>query len=191
VVQSTGSSPGLRQSRGLHQMSEHAYHLNLAPALTDAAAWRRPTMSGRRTNGTNRDFDGTLGSSQPEQRYGRSPPVARSGLPNVAARNVPLASFSKSCQAVAGIDCEEPAVPLTLEQWWRIFIEAATSHPPAPSPRMRGRAPDHRTWLEAFLEAAGASAVDQASGQRHDQRETVVHGHQAERQDVQQLGREQ
>jgi hypothetical protein len=27
---------------------------------TDAAAWRRPTMSGRRTKGTNRDFDGAL-----------------------------------------------------------------------------------------------------------------------------------
>ena len=30
------------------------------PRWTDAAAWRRPTMSGRRTNGTNRDFDGAL-----------------------------------------------------------------------------------------------------------------------------------
>jgi hypothetical protein len=42
---SSVSVTGLRQSRGLHQMSEHAYHLNLALALTDAAAWRRPTMS--------------------------------------------------------------------------------------------------------------------------------------------------
>src|SRR5215218_6614918 len=41
-------------------MSEHAYHWNLAPALDRRGRVASATMSGRRTNGTNRDFDGTL-----------------------------------------------------------------------------------------------------------------------------------